>query len=46
MSCSDCNAAQLSSLQPLTFLDNVSFRPEVEVLKTTSQNSSKAGEHI
>lgn len=41
---SDCYAAQLVCLQPLTFLDNASFSPEIEILKTTSQNSSEAEE--
>lgn len=40
--CSDCYAAQLVCLQPLTFLDNASFPSEIEVLKTTSQNSPEA----
>lgn len=42
--CSDCYAAQLVCLQPLTFLDNASFSPEIETLKTTSQDSSEAEE--
>lgn len=42
--CSDCYAAQCLCLQTPTFLDKASFSFEIETLKTTSQNSSKAEE--
>lgn len=44
MCCSDCYAAQLICPQTLIFLDNADLAPEIETLKTTSEQTSEAEE--